>query len=123
MKVVLLDDPHSQLDSFIHLDFLSFLSHSFLSTLITSFPKVVLLDDPLAACDPTVAQRLMQRVIGPRGLLKDKLRVFVSSSLEPLAEADAIHVLAAGGVAESGDRCSARGRARGVLSEFIDMIN
>ena len=85
--------------------------------------KVVLLDDPLAACDPTVAQRLMQRVIGPRGLLKDKLRVFVSSSLEPLAEADAIHVLAAGGVAESGDRCSARGRARGVLSEFVHIIN
>ena len=84
--------------------------------------KVVLLDDPLAACDPTVAQRLMQRVIGPRGLLKDKLRVFVSSSLEPLAEADAIHVLAAGGVAESGDRCSARGRARGVIVLLIDLL-
>ncbi|EOD20588.1 multidrug resistance-associated protein, ABC superfamily [Emiliania huxleyi CCMP1516] len=66
-----------------------------LARAVYSDAQVVLLDDPLAACDPTVAQRLMQRVIGPRGLLKDKLRVFVSSSLEPLAEADAIH--AAGG--------------------------
>lgn len=35
---------------------------------------VYLLDDPLSAVDAHVGQHIFERVIGPRGLLKDKVR-------------------------------------------------
>jgi len=64
--------------------------------------EVYLLDDPLSACDPAVSAQLVEKVLGPRGLLKDKLRVLVSSALEPLPGADAIYVLEEGAVSECG---------------------
>lgn len=36
---------------------------------------VYLLDDPLSAVDAHVGQHIFDRVIGPRGLLKDKVRI------------------------------------------------
>lgn len=35
---------------------------------------IYLLDDPLSAVDAHVGQHIFDRVIGPRGLLKDKVR-------------------------------------------------
>lgn len=39
-----------------------------------SCADVYLLDDPLSAVDSHVGKHLFERVIGPRGLLKNKVR-------------------------------------------------
>ena len=47
-------------------------------------------------------RRLATQVLGPNGILKDRLRILVSSALEPLSVADSIYVLDNGAVAEFG---------------------
>uniref|UniRef100_A0A0X3Q2S8 ABC-type glutathione-S-conjugate transporter n=2 Tax=Schistocephalus solidus TaxID=70667 RepID=A0A0X3Q2S8_SCHSO len=54
---------------------------------------IYLLDDPLAAVDVHVGQRLFERVIGPRGVLKDRTRIFVTNAYHWLSSCDRILVL------------------------------
>lgn len=42
---------------------------------------IYLLDDPLSAVDAHVGQHIFDRVLGPRGLLKDKVSLTVTESL------------------------------------------
>ncbi|KAL7054622.1 hypothetical protein AAHC03_025969 [Spirometra sp. Aus1] len=63
---------------------------------------IYLLDDPLAAVDVHVGQRLFERVIGPRGILKDRTRIFVTNAYQWLSSCDRVLVLDNGSVAHFG---------------------
>uniref|UniRef100_A0A8C9YK81 ABC-type glutathione-S-conjugate transporter n=1 Tax=Sander lucioperca TaxID=283035 RepID=A0A8C9YK81_SANLU len=63
---------------------------------------VYLLDDPLSAVDAHVGQHIFDRVIGPRGLLKDKTRVLVTHGLSFLSKADLVLVMDGGQISEIG---------------------
>nr|VZI16701.1 unnamed protein product [Spirometra erinaceieuropaei] len=63
---------------------------------------IYLLDDPLAAVDVHVGQRLFERVIGPRGILKDRTRIFVTNAYQWLSSCDRVLVLDNGSVAHYG---------------------
>ncbi|CAO2632963.1 ATP-binding cassette sub-family C member 6 [Lemmus lemmus] len=63
---------------------------------------VYLLDDPLAALDAHVSQRVFKQVIGPSGLLQGTTRILVTHTLHVLPQADQILVLANGTIAEMG---------------------
>ena len=59
-----------------------------------------LLDDPLAAVDPKVAKNIFDRCIGPRSLLREKTRIFVTHETQFLAEADQLLLLTNGHMEE-----------------------
>nr|XP_057912072.1 multidrug resistance-associated protein 1-like [Doryrhamphus excisus] len=63
---------------------------------------VYLLDDPLSAVDAHVGQHIFDRVIGPKGLLKNKTRVLVTHSVSLLPKADLVVVMEAGHISEMG---------------------
>nr|VZI00483.1 unnamed protein product [Spirometra erinaceieuropaei] len=63
---------------------------------------IYLLDDPLAAVDVHVGQRLFERVIGPRGILRDRTRIFVTNTYQWLSSCDRVLVLDNGSVAHFG---------------------
>ncbi|CUS10944.1 unnamed protein product [Tuber aestivum] len=63
---------------------------------------VYLLDDPLSAVDQHVGRHLIDNVLGPKGLLAGKTRILATNSIPVLMEADYIHLLVAGEIAETG---------------------
>nr|XP_023677559.1 multidrug resistance-associated protein 1-like [Paramormyrops kingsleyae] len=63
---------------------------------------VYLLDDPLSAVDAHVGQHIFDKVIGPKGLLKDKTRILVTHGLSFLPQADLILVMVDGEITETG---------------------
>ncbi|CAJ1069814.1 multidrug resistance-associated protein 1-like [Xyrichtys novacula] len=63
---------------------------------------VYLLDDPLSAVDAHVGHHIFDRVIGPRGLLKDKTRVLVTHGLSFLSKVDLVLVMDQGQISEMG---------------------
>ncbi|CAF1607017.1 unnamed protein product, partial [Adineta ricciae] len=54
---------------------------------------IYLLDDPLSAVDRTVAKRIYDRCIGPKGLLKNKTRLLITHHREYLTQCHQIIVL------------------------------
>lgn len=50
-----------------------------LARMVYSNADIYLMDDPLAALDSKTKARIVQDVIGPKGLLKDKIRIVTSS--------------------------------------------
>ncbi|KAI4891884.1 hypothetical protein NFI96_023859, partial [Prochilodus magdalenae] len=84
-----------------------------------SSADVYLLDDPLSAVDSHVGKHLFERVIGPRGLLKDKTRILVTHGISFLPYVDEIVVLVDGVVSEVGSYSSLRA-SKGAFSEFLD---
>ncbi|KAL6109911.1 abcc6 [Pungitius sinensis] len=79
---------------------------------------VYLLDDPLSAVDAHVGQHIFDRVIGPRGLLKDKTRVLVTHGLSFLSKADLILVMLGGHISEMGSYKDLMDR-KGNFAKFI----
>ena len=63
---------------------------------------IYLLDDVLASVDQHVGRRLIDRVLGPKGLLRGKTRVLATNSIPVLREADSIVLLRDGSVVERG---------------------
>uniref|UniRef100_A0A9J8ATG6 ABC-type glutathione-S-conjugate transporter n=1 Tax=Cyprinus carpio carpio TaxID=630221 RepID=A0A9J8ATG6_CYPCA len=63
---------------------------------------VYLLDDPLSAVDAHVGQHIFNKVIGPKGILRDKTRVLVTHGMSFLPQADLILVLVDGEISERG---------------------
>ncbi|CAL8332500.1 unnamed protein product [Merluccius merluccius] len=63
---------------------------------------VYLLDDPLSAVDAHVGQHIFDKVIGPKGVLRDKTRILVTHGTSFLPQADLILVLVDGEITESG---------------------
>lgn len=59
-------------------------------------------DDPLSAVDAHVGKHIFDSVIGPKGLLKHKTRIFATNSLAFLPECDKIIMLDKGSIKELG---------------------
>ncbi|XP_041804130.1 multidrug resistance-associated protein 1-like [Chelmon rostratus] len=83
---------------------------------------VYLLDDPLSAVDPHVGQHIFDRVIGPRGLLKDKTRVLVTHGFSFLSKADLVLVMEEGQISEMGSYTELMDR-KGAFAKFIHTFN
>ncbi|XP_015781159.1 multidrug resistance-associated protein 1 [Tetranychus urticae] len=69
---------------------------------VYSDSDIYLLDDPLSAVDAHVAKHLFEKVIGNKGLLKNKTRLLVTHRITFLPQADEIIVLRDGKIYESG---------------------
>ncbi|XP_008280640.1 ATP-binding cassette sub-family C member 2 [Stegastes partitus] len=80
---------------------------------------IYLLDDPLSAVDAHVGKHLFDKVIGPKGILKDKTRILVTHGIGFLPYVDEIVVLVDGQVSEVGSYNSLRA-SKGAFSEFLD---
>uniref|UniRef100_A0A672T625 ABC-type glutathione-S-conjugate transporter n=1 Tax=Sinocyclocheilus grahami TaxID=75366 RepID=A0A672T625_SINGR len=79
---------------------------------------VYLLDDPLSAVDAHVGQHIFNKVIGPRGILRDKTRVLVTHGMSFLPQADLILVLVDGEISERGSYQELLNR-NGAFADFI----
>ena len=82
--------------------------------------EIVLLDDPLSAVDPRVADSVFNGVLSnDSGLLKDRTRVMVTHNVSFLPHVDRIVVLDQGKVAEQGTYEELMEREDGVLSSLV----
>ncbi|XP_006831305.1 PREDICTED: canalicular multispecific organic anion transporter 1 [Chrysochloris asiatica] len=63
---------------------------------------IYILDDPLSAVDTHVGKHIFNKVLGPKGILKDKTRLLVTHSLHFLPQVDEIVVLGNGTILEKG---------------------
>lgn len=90
-----------------------------LARAVYSSADVYLLDDPLSAVDSHVGKHLFERVIGPKGLLKDKTRILVTHGISFLPYVDEIVVLVNGVVSEIGSYDGLRA-SKGAFSEFLE---
>ncbi|KAG9334968.1 hypothetical protein JZ751_006191, partial [Albula glossodonta] len=79
---------------------------------------VYLLDDPLSAVDAHVGQHIFDKVIGPRGVLRDKTRILVTHGMSFLPQADLILVLVDGEITEMGSYLELLSR-HGAFADFI----
>ncbi|XP_068606933.1 multidrug resistance-associated protein 1-like [Brachionichthys hirsutus] len=79
---------------------------------------VYLLDDPLSAVDAHVGQHIFDKVIGPKGVLRDKTRILVTHGMSFLPQADHILVLVDGEITESGSYQELLSR-HGAFADFI----
>ncbi|XP_033748018.1 LOW QUALITY PROTEIN: multidrug resistance-associated protein 1-like [Pecten maximus] len=64
--------------------------------------NVYLMDDPLSAVDAHVGKHIFNKVIGAKGLLKNKTRVLVTHGIQWLPMVDNILVMVDGRISESG---------------------
>eukprot|EP00124_Ichthyophonus_hoferi_P005008 Ihof_evm1s639 gene=Ihof_evmTU1s639 len=80
---------------------------------------IYILDDPLSAVDPQVANKIFDNVIGPQGLLKNKTRLLVTHMIDCLPRCDRVVVMKGGTITEQGT-CDSLKRARGSFSAFCD---
>ena len=64
--------------------------------------SLYLLDDPLSAVDAHVGKHIFEKVIGPRGLLRNKTRLLVTHGVSFLPQVDNILVMKDGSITESG---------------------
>ncbi|KAK2857444.1 hypothetical protein Q7C36_005363 [Tachysurus vachellii] len=79
---------------------------------------IYLLDDPLSAVDAHVGQHIFDKVIGPKGVLRDKTRILVTHGTNFLPQADLILVLVEGEITESGSYQELLNR-NGAFADFI----
>ncbi|NXN11515.1 MRP1 protein, partial [Indicator maculatus] len=63
---------------------------------------VYLFDDPLSAVDAHVGKHIFEKVIGPKGILKNKTRVLVTHAINYLPQTDTILVMSNGEISEMG---------------------
>lgn len=63
---------------------------------------IYLLDDPLNAVDAHVGRHIFDKIIGPKGMLRDRTRLLVTNKLSVLPEVDHIYVMKDGQISESG---------------------
>ncbi|XP_074602377.1 multidrug resistance-associated protein 1-like [Brevipalpus obovatus] len=89
-----------------------------LARAVYSNADLYLLDDPLSAVDAHVARHLFDKVIGPRGLLKNKTRILVTHRVTFLSQVDEIIVLKNGKISEQGTYNELLTR-RGEFADFI----
>jgi ATP-binding cassette, subfamily C (CFTR/MRP), member 1 len=59
-------------------------------------------DDSLSAVDAHVGRSIFDKVIGPKGMLKSKARIFVTHNIPYLSYSDKIMLMGDGVVKESG---------------------
>ncbi|XP_048588131.1 multidrug resistance-associated protein 1 [Nematostella vectensis] len=81
---------------------------------------VYLLDDPLSAVDSHVGKHIFDKVIGPRGKLRNKTRVLVTHGISFLPQVDQIVVLQNGRISEIGTYAELQAN-QGAFAEFLKM--
>ncbi|XP_067242984.1 canalicular multispecific organic anion transporter 1 isoform X1 [Chanodichthys erythropterus] len=91
-----------------------------LARAVYSSADIYLLDDPLSAVDSHVGKHLFERVIGPKGLLKNKTRILVTHGISFLPYVDEIVVLVNGVVSEVGSYDALRAN-KGAFYEFLEI--
>ncbi|KAK2566616.1 Multidrug resistance-associated protein 1 [Acropora cervicornis] len=79
---------------------------------------IFLLDDPLSAVDSHVGKHIFDKVIGPRGKLRKKTRVFVTHGVAFLPQVDQIIVMQNGRISEVGTYNELL-ENEGAFSEFL----
>ncbi|XP_014250122.1 multidrug resistance-associated protein 1 isoform X2 [Cimex lectularius] len=79
---------------------------------------VYFLDDPLSAVDSHVGKHIFDSVIGPKGILHNKTRLFVTHSITFLPEVDFIIVLKDGSISEMGTYKELLNK-KGAFAEFL----
>ncbi|XP_015783925.1 multidrug resistance-associated protein 1 [Tetranychus urticae] len=85
---------------------------------VYSNSDIYLLDDPLSAVDAHVAKHLFDKVIGPKGLLKNKTRLLVTHRITFLPQVDQIIVMKDGKFRESGTYAELMAK-KGEFADFI----
>jgi len=80
---------------------------------------VLLLDDPLSAVDNRVGNHIYEKLLSPRGFLRDRTRVLVTHGLQYLKEVDLVLVVSEGQIVEKG-RYEELVNAGGVLSDLVE---
>ncbi|KAF9329230.1 hypothetical protein BG006_007662 [Podila minutissima] len=75
---------------------------------------IYLFDDILAAVDAHVGRTIFDKVVGPKGMLKNKSRVFVTHQIQYLSQSTQIMLLRDGKVVEQGDYQMLMNNASGV---------
>jgi ATP-binding cassette subfamily C (CFTR/MRP) protein 1 len=79
---------------------------------------IYLLDDPLSAVDSHVGKHIFSKVIGPRGILKNKTRILVTHGISFLPIVDLILVMEDGNITEMGSYQELLEK-KGAFSDFI----
>jgi ATP-binding cassette, subfamily C (CFTR/MRP), member 1 len=89
-----------------------------LARALYSKADIYLLDDPLSSVDAHVGKSIFDSAIGPKGMLNDKTRIFVTNSLNYLPQMDNIIMLENGEIIESGSYDELKSK-NGFFVEFI----
>ncbi|XP_071617431.1 multidrug resistance-associated protein 1 isoform X5 [Heliangelus exortis] len=79
---------------------------------------VYLFDDPLSAVDAHVGKHIFEKVIGPKGILKNKTRVLVTHAINYLPQMDTILVMTDGEISEMGSYQELM-KQDGAFAEFL----
>uniref|UniRef100_A0A6I8MXX3 Multidrug resistance-associated protein 1 n=2 Tax=Ornithorhynchus anatinus TaxID=9258 RepID=A0A6I8MXX3_ORNAN len=79
---------------------------------------VYLFDDPLSAVDAHVGKHIFEKVIGPKGLLRNKTRILVTHGISYLPQVDKIIVMSEGKISEMGSHQELLERD-GAFAEFL----
>ncbi|UJR38757.1 hypothetical protein I4U23_031422 [Adineta vaga] len=82
---------------------------------------IFLLDDPLSAVDAHVGAHIFEHVIGPRGLLSDKTRIFVTHTLSHLHKCDDIVVISHGEIVDHGSYNELMQKSK-ILKELVHSV-
>lgn len=83
-----------------------------LARAVYSNASIYLFDDPLSALDSQVSKHIFNRIIGPKGLLANKLRLLVTHNMALLPRVDEIYLLSSGSIV-----------ARGSYSQLVQQEN
>ncbi|KAI2805279.1 hypothetical protein BLOT_004273 [Blomia tropicalis] len=83
---------------------------------------IILLDDPLSALDSHIAKHVFNRVIGPTGLLSNKIRLLATHNMAILPQVDHILVMKNGSIVASGcyhDLMNKKNAFTNLLTNFL----
>ena len=83
---------------------------------------IYVLDDPLSAVDSHVGKHIFDKVIGPRGYLRNKTRILITHKIPLLNDVDRIIVLQDGQISEQGsynELIDAKGEFAEILNTYI----
>ena len=80
---------------------------------------IYLFDDPLSAVDAHVGRHIFDKVLGKKGLLKDKARILVTHGIQYLSDCDQICMLSESVICECGDFQSLMSIEKGAISMLI----
>jgi len=83
---------------------------------------IYLLDDVLSAVDSHVGRHLIDKVLGPKGLLSSKTRILATNSIPVLLQSDFICMLQNGEIVEKGTYRQLMAM-KGVVSELVKSTN
>nr|XP_033799380.1 canalicular multispecific organic anion transporter 1 [Geotrypetes seraphini] len=90
-----------------------------LARAVYSDADIYILDDPLSAVDAHVGKHLFEKVVGPKGILKNKTRILVTHGVSFLQHTDEIVVLVNGAVSETGSYRTLL-ESKGAFAEFLN---